>query len=136
MRTIRKIIIHCSATPEGRGVTVTDIDRWHKERGFLRIGYHYVVLLDGGIRKGREDAETGAHCQGHNSDSIGVCYVGGCDKNMRPKDTRTAAQKESLRKIVGILKRRYPGAEVLGHRDLNSGKDCPCFNAKKEYADI
>lgn len=81
MRTITLIIIHCSATPEGKDYTVEDIDRWHKARGWKCIGYHYVIYRDGSIHKGRPDEMVGAHCVNHNKHSIGVCYVGGLYKN-------------------------------------------------------
>lgn len=127
MRKIDQIIIHCSATPEGRNVTVADIDRWHRARGFRGIGYHYVVYLDGTIAAGRDEQLAGAHCRGHNQRSIGVCYVGGCDAGMRPKDTRTPAQRAALRRLVSELQQRYPGATVHGHREF-AAKACPSFD--------
>lgn len=132
MREIDKIIIHCSATPEGRDVTVEEIDRWHKERGFTAIGYHYVITLDGQVHKGRAEEIKGAHCQGHNSKSIGVCYVGGCDKNMNPKDTRTFEQIVGMNWLIDLLKKRYPNATVHGHNEFSS-KSCPCFDVKTEF---
>ena len=78
-RKINYIIVHCTATPEGRWVTNEEITRWHRARGFRTIGYHYVVYLDGTVHAGRPENEVGAHCQGRNADSIGVCYVGGLD---------------------------------------------------------
>ena len=97
MRTIKELIVHCSATPEGKDFTVADIDHWHKARGFRCIGYHYVVYRDGSIHKGRPDSDIGAHCQGHNATSIGICYIGGCAVDGKtPKDTRTDAQKAAL----------------------------------------
>ena len=115
MRKINFIILHCSATKEGVSVTVNDIDRWHKERGFAKIGYHFVVYLDGSIHKGRPIEEIGAHCKGRNSDSIGICYVGGLDKSGKPKDTRTPAQKEALLKLLRTLKEKFPDAEIRSH---------------------
>lgn len=136
MRKITEIIVHCSATPAGREVSVADIDRWHRELGFRAIGYHYVVLLDGTICPGRQENETGAHCAGHNARSIGVCYIGGTDATTgQPADTRTAAQRESLLRLVGELRRRYPMATVHGHREF-AAKVCPCFDANKEYSAI
>lgn len=132
MRKITEIIIHCSATPAGREVSVADIDRWHRARGFKSIGYHYLIALDGTIRRGRPENEAGAHCTGHNSRSIGVCYVGGCDSRMRPADTRTPAQREALGAIVGELLQRYPGATVHGHNEF-AAKACPCFDVKAEF---
>ena len=135
MRDIKEIIVHCSATPEDRNYTVEEIDRWHKNRGWSGIGYHYVIYLDGSIHKGRDVETIGAHCTGHNKNSIGVCYIGGCDTNMQPKDTRTDAQKESLIEILTSLKKRYPNAKIYGHRDF-ANKACPCFCAFTEYKDI
>ena len=136
MRTIKEIIVHCTATPEGRNVTVADIDKWHKQRGWAGIGYHYVVYLDGTIHEGRAESKIGAHCVGHNKISIGVVYVGGMDKDMKKaKDTRTDAQKKSLRLLLKTLKGRFPDAKIYGHRDF-AAKACPSFDATKEYADL
>ena len=90
------IIIHCSATRAGQDFTATDIDRWHRQRGFRSIGYHFVIRLDGTIEPGRDVALDGAHCTGWNHRSIGICYNGGLDRNGRPADTRTEAQREAL----------------------------------------
>lgn len=131
-RIINEIIVHCSATPAGRSVTVEDIRRWHLQRGFSDIGYHYVVYLDGSIHEGRSVDVSGAHCSGHNAHSIGVCYVGGLDSKGRPADTRTDEQREGLRWLVESLKDVYPRAVVHGHREF-ANKACPCFDAFKEY---
>lgn len=146
MDKIRYIIVHCAATPEGKDFTVADIRRWHKERGFKDIGYHYVVYRDGSVHTGRPEAKAGAHCKGYNNCSIGVCYVGGLDKKGNPKDTRTKEQKEGLERIISELLERYPTAAVKGHRDMSLDldgdgivepdewiKDCPCFDAIEEY---
>lgn len=91
-RYINEIIVHCSATPEGKDFTVTDIKKWHLARGFSDIGYHYVIYRDGSVHTGRDESKIGAHCTGHNSYSIGVCYIGGCSADGKtPKDTRTEA---------------------------------------------
>jgi len=136
MRQINRIIIHCTATPEGRHHTAAEIDRWHRERGWSQIGYHYVICLDGTVEVGRPIEKAGAHVKGHNADSIGVVYVGGCDKNMKPKDTRTPAQKLALRGIIDGFKEKYPHATVHGHNEFDKGKACPSFDAKTEYAII
>lgn len=131
MRTINEIIIHCSATPEGRNVTTADIEAWHKQRGFSEIGYHYVIYLDGSVHIGREESKVGAHCLGHNANSIGVCYIGGVAKDGKTaKDTRTEAQKVTLRNLVANLKRKYPSASVHGHNEF-AAKDCPSFDVQK-----
>lgn len=136
MREIKEIIIHCADTPEGRDVKAEEIRRWHtKERGWRDIGYHYVIDLDGTVESGRPIEDAGAHCTGHNKNSIGICYVGGCDEKMQPKDTRTDAQKASLLLLLKDLRKRYPKAKIYGHRDF-AQKACPSFDAKKEYESI
>jgi len=129
MRKIDKIICHCSATPEGRAVTVRDIDKWHREKGYNGIGYHYVIGLNGEEWKGRDINLTGAHTQGQNYNSIGVCYIGGCDKNMKAKDTRTPAQRIALLNLVKDLKGQFPKATIHGHNEFAS-KACPSFDVK------
>lgn len=132
MRKIDKIIVHCTATPEGRDVTVEEITRWHRARGFRTIGYHYLVRLDGTICPGRPENEIGAHCKGENARSVGICYAGGLASDGKtPKDTRTAAQRASLRRLVADLRERYPGATVHGHREF-AAKACPCFDVATE----
>lgn len=136
MRIINEIIIHCSATPEGKDYTVEQIRQWHKQRGFSDIGYHYVIYRDGSIHSGRPIERIGAHCLKHNAHSIGVCYIGGVAKDGKtPKDTRTDAQKESLIKLIKELKAKYPKATVHGHREY-ANKACPCFDAKNEYKNL
>ena len=133
MRKITEIIIHCSATIEGKDYTVTDIDRWHRARGWRRIGYHYVIYRDGSIHEGRPISETGAHCAGHNAHSIGICYIGGLAKDARtPKDTRTPEQRTSLLHLLKQLRSSYQNIPILGHRNY-SCKACPCFDAYTEY---
>ena len=132
MRPINEIIIHCSATKEGKNFTVKDIDAWHRQRGFKCIGYHYVVYLDGTVHKGRDESEVGAHCSGHNSFSIGICYIGGLDVNGKPKDTRTDKQKAAIKSLVAELKLKYPDATIHGHNEF-ANKACPCFDVKKEF---
>lgn len=136
MRNIKEIIIHCSATPEGKDFTVEDIKKWHLQRGFNDIGYHYVIYRDGSIHKGREESIIGAHCTGHNSNSIGVCYIGGVAKDGKtPKDTRTDTQKESLLNLLKELKSKYPTAKIYPHYKY-ANKACPSFNAEQEYSNI
>lgn len=135
-RNIKELIVHCSATPEGKDYSVDTIRQWHLQRGFSDIGYHYVVYRDGSIHIGRDESVIGAHCTGHNTNSIGVCYIGGCASDGKtPKDTRTAEQKQSLVKLLKELKTKYPQASIHGHRDFSS-KACPSFNATKEYSSL
>ena len=130
MRYIREIIVHCSATPEGKAFTVAEIDDWQKKRGFRCIGYHFVIYLDGSVHKGRAIEEVGAHCLGHNANSIGICYIGGCAADGKtPKDTRTEAQKKSLVRLITELRRRFPNASVHGHSEF-AAKACPSLNVK------
>lgn len=107
-------------------------DKWHKQRGWKGIGYHYVIDLDGTIEKGRPESEIGAHTVGHNRNSIGVVYVGGLDKSGKPKDTRTEEQKEALLEILRQLLCKYPKATIHGHNEF-AKKACPCFDVRKEY---
>ena len=136
-RIINEIIVHCAATPEGKDIKTETIRQWHIQgNGWKDIGYHYIIELDGSIHKGRSEDEIGAHCSGHNSNSIGVCYIGGVATDGKtPKDTRTSAQKTSLLSILKDLKRRYPNAKIYGHRDF-AAKACPSFDAKTEYSRI
>ena len=135
-RRIDKIIVHCSATPEGKDYSVDTIRKWHLQRGFSDIGYHYIIYRDGSIHTGRDESVIGAHCKGHNSNSIGVCYIGGVAADGKtPKDTRTIEQKQSLVKLLKELKTKYPQASIHGHRDFSS-KACPSFDATKEYSSI
>ncbi|MRR15683.1 MAG: N-acetylmuramoyl-L-alanine amidase [Deltaproteobacteria bacterium] len=132
-RLIERIILHCSATPNGRPHTVQDIDAWHRANGYKRthlpinpslssIGYHYVVYVDGSVHTGRGVEEVGAHAHGHNQNSIGICMIG--------TDKFTRSQWMAVSELVHVLTKAYPAAEVLGHRDLPDVKKvCPGFNA-------
>lgn len=135
-RKINEIIVHCTATAEGKDFKVSDIDRWHRAKGWDGIGYHQVVYLDGSVHPGRPMDKVGAHCLGHNQNSIGVVYVGGVSSDGKtPKDTRTPQQKAALRKLLTDLKQKYPNATIHGHRDF-AAKACPSFDATSEYKDI
>ena len=135
-RSINEIIVHCSATREGRDYTVADITKWHKQRGFNDIGYHYVIYRDGSLHNGRDVNLVGAHCTNHNAHSIGVCYIGGCKTDgTSPKDTRTDAQKAALLSLLKDLRKKYPFAKIHSHRDF-ANKACPSFDATNEYKNI
>ena len=136
-RTIDEIIVHCTATPEGKDFTVQQIRDWHvKWNGWRDIGYHFVVYRNGDVMPGRPIAQPGAHCAGHNTHSIGVCYVGGCAADGKtPKDTRTPIQKTALRQLLKRLKAAYPQAKIHGHRDF-ANKACPSFDATSEFSDL
>ena len=143
-RKITEVIIHCTATPQGRFVDVPTVNRWHRERGFRRsyqgktyhIGYHFLIGLDGEIWKGRPVEISGAHVKGRNGQTIGVAYVGGVDATGKPKDTRTPAQKAALLKLLRRLLSEHPSIEkISSHRDY-AAKACPSFDATSEYASL
>lgn len=144
MRRIDTIVVHCSATRPGSGVNAAVIDEWHRQRGWRGIGYHYVVLEDGTVERGRPVELVGAHCRGRNARSIGVCYVGGLDAAGRPADTRTPAQRKALAALIRELQQRFLIRKVMGHRDVSPDlngngradpeefiKACPCFDVRE-----
>jgi len=145
MRTINLIVIHCSATCENRPFTERDLEAAHRLRGMDGIGYHFYIRRNGDIKSTRPLEKAGAHARGYNAHSIGICYEGGLDAHGLAKDTRTTWQRHSLRVLVRVLLSDYPGARVVGHRDLSPDlngdgeiepmewtKQCPCFDVKKE----
>lgn len=124
MRKIELIVIHCTASPNGRPVSVQTVREWHKARGFRDIGYHYLIDTDGTVGKGRDESDMGAHATGNNARSIGVCLVGGVGGPDRLNPgLYTPAQWDALRGLVGALLERYPRAKVMGHRDLSPDLD-------------
>ena len=132
MRTIDKIIIHCSATLPGQRVDVETITRWHKQRGFKTIGYHFFIDRSGTIHAGRPLEHQGAHCKGQNARSIGICYEGGLNKEGKPYDTRTIMQRIAMKELVAQLQERFTEATVHGHREF-ANKACPCFDVQAEF---
>lgn len=134
MRTITLIIVHCSANKAGSALRMADIDRYHRSLGWNGCGYHYVIPTDGSIESGRPEERVGAHCKHHNRHSIGICYIGGLSADGKPADTRTEAQRIALRKLLDRLHKKYPKALIVGHRDLDPRKDCPCFEVVSEYS--
>ena len=136
MRLVKEIIIHCSATREEQQVSVDTIRDWHLAKGWNDIGYHFYIDLDGTINKGRDIDKMGAHCKGHNRNSIGICYCGGVETDGKtPKDTRTQKQKDSLLNVLKTLKAMYPEAVIYSHNEF-ANKACPSFDATGEYEDI
>lgn len=136
MRPINKIIIHCSATPPSMDVGVKEIRQWHLERGWSDIGYHFVIRRDGTIEEGRPVAIKGAHCaaKGGNTGSIGICMVGGVRKSgtkLITENNFTGKQWLAIDALIKRLLREYPAIDtLLGHRDLESRKDCPSFSVR------
>lgn len=138
---IKRIVVHCSATREGQSVNAATIRQWHKNQGWTDIGYHYVILLDGRVEKGRADNVPGSHVKGFNTGSLGIVYVGGLDKDGKAKDTRTAVQKKAMKDLITKLAAEHKVTRIVGHRDLSPDKDgdgvvekhewlkdCPCFD--------
>lgn len=125
---VKFLTIHCAATPEARHVSAEQITQWDKAK-FGQTSYHWVVELDGNMVRTLRDDQKGAHVGGANTGNIGICYVGGVDKKLNPKDTRTPAQKKSLLTLVRTYKERYPGIIIRGHRDWPGVKKaCPSFS--------
>lgn len=140
------IVIHCSATGPTSDIGADEINEWHKAKGWSSIGYHAVIRRDGEIEFGRHFDEIGAHVQGQNARSVGICMVGGVDAEGKAENNFTEEQFESLDILVAMLRRAYPQAEVLGHRDLSPDldgdglierhewlKECPCWNVRERY---
>lgn len=141
MREIKRIFVHCTAGPQTQ--TVAEIQKyWKTVNKWTSPGYHYIIKPDGEIVPLQPEDKPSNGVAGYNSTSINVCYIGGVDKQGRPVDNRTEAQKESLRKILKELKTRYPDAVIMGHREIwgldksKWKKMCPCFPAGEEYKNI
>ena len=123
---IKLIVVHCSDSPQGRGDNAETIHRWHQEQGWDGIGYHAVILEDGVVQLGRPPYWFGAHAKIENRESLGVCLIGkGGDA--------TDDQLKTLRTLINSWEKDFPGAEVIGHRDVDSSKTCPGFDAKEWY---
>ena len=120
---IKLIVIHCADTPANMDIGVEEIRRWHLDRGWKDVGYHYIIRRNGEVEQGREEHIPGAHVAGYNKGSIGVCLVGG-----KPSANFTKEQWKALEALVGYLTRKYPDAKVVGHTDLYKEKTCPNFN--------
>ena len=128
MRNVHTVIVHCSASPQGRGDDAETIHSWHKERGFDGIGYHMVILEDGTMQVGRPEYWQGAHARGHNTGSLGVCLIGmGGDA--------TPQQLQSLAELITGWDNKYNGVEVIGHNNV-SDKVCPGFDVKAWWETI
>lgn len=134
-RPIDKLIIHCAATRPNQDIGVKEIRKWHVEgNGWKDIGYHDVIRINGDIEKGRPIDQVGAHVAGHNTGSIGVCMVGGVDKDGKPSANFTDAQWRSLERYVRTFKTEYPKATIHGHNEF-AAKACPSFDVQKWLKD-
>ncbi|MDE6317963.1 MAG: N-acetylmuramoyl-L-alanine amidase [Muribaculaceae bacterium] len=143
MAQLKYLVIHCTATPEGRDVTPEDIRRWHTStvsaggRGWKQVGYTDLIRLDGTVERlvnNNEDAnvnpwEITNGAKGYNSVSRHIVYAGGCDKSNKPKDTRTAAQQKALIAYVKDFHRRFPNVRIIGHNEI-AAKACPSFDVQ------
>jgi len=133
MRPLKRIILHCTATPEGKHFDVDTIRRWHvKDRGWKDIGYHYVIYLDGSVHEGRPLEQVGAHTSGHNSDSIGVVYVGGVDNNGKAKDTLNESQETAMVNLIKSLREEHGYMSLHGHNEF-AAKACPSFKVNEKF---
>lgn len=126
------LVVHCSATTPTMDIGRAEIDRWHRAQGWLMIGYHFVIRRDGRIEIGRPEGAIGSHVAGYNSNSIGICMVGGVSATGKSEDNYTSAQYATLATLLQELRTRYPRAKVQGHRDFPKvAKDCPCFDVSE-----
>lgn len=126
------IAVHCSATPPKLDIGKEDIDRWHRAKGWFGIGYHYVIRRNGDVEEGRPLDVSGAHVEGYNSVSVGICMVGGIDSAGKAEDNFTQEQYAALEQLLVDLKKEYPNAKIQGHRDFpNVRKDCPSFDVQE-----
>jgi N-acetyl-anhydromuramyl-L-alanine amidase AmpD len=135
MRKIDKIIIHCAATKPSMDIGVKEIREWHLKRGWRDVGYHYIIRRNGTIEEGRKKDRMGAHTEGQNANSLGVCMVGGINDKGQPADNFTKAQWASLDRLMRILKADFPWVTIHGHREFNAGKACPSFDVQQWVRD-
>lgn len=151
MRQIKRIFVHCTASSQK--ATVQSILAVFKQKKWKNPGYHYLIEANGKITQLLDEAKVsnGVYIPGqsYNSTSINVAYIGGIDSNGKGIDNRTDEQKKSLRSLLKMLKKKYPSAMIMGHRDVSPDtnhngkvdknewvKMCPCFDAIQEYSDI
>jgi N-acetylmuramoyl-L-alanine amidase len=132
LRNIKYIVVHCTATPPT--TTVESIKRyWKEQRGWSDTpGYHYLIQRQGNLIQLLDESKNSYGVYAHNSNCISLAYIGGIDKDGKPQDNRTDAQKHSMFDLIVSLTEKYPNAQVLGHRDFAGVKKaCPCFDVKK-----
>ena len=135
---VTHIVLHYSATYPDQDITAADIDKMHRARGWAGIGYHYFIRRSGMVERGRAETELGAHVAGQNTGKIGICCAGGIERATGPNvgvDNRTTAQKAATIALIRELLTRYPGATVVGHRDLGATQ-CPGFDAARWWAEV
>jgi N-acetylmuramoyl-L-alanine amidase len=128
---VKFLVVHCSATPPTQDIGVKELDRMHRQRGFLSIGYHFVIRRNGKVEEGRPITQRGAHVEDWNHCSIGICLVGGVDAKLKPEPNFEPVQMEALRGLLVDLLTKHPDATVQGHRDFpNVAKACPSFDVR------
>lgn len=128
MRAIRYIVVHATGGREHQ--TIADLNVVFKQKGWKNPGYHFVIRRDGSIAQLLDVSQVSNGVKGYNHCSINVAYIGGVDARLNTIDNRTDAQKKTMRQLLNKLKRDFPDADIVGHRDLDKGKDCPCFDVK------
>lgn len=145
---VRYLVVHCSATPAKMQVDRALIDRWHRDRGWLGIGYHFVIRRDAAVEVGRPISDVGAHVEDHNAESVGICMAGGLAPDAKtPENNFTADQLDALYQLLTLLLQSFPKAQIVGHRDLSKDlngdgvitpnewfKACPSFDVPAWWA--
>ena len=126
-RNINKIIVHCADTKTNQSFDITDVDNWHKKRGFSMVGYHYYIKLDGTIQEGRNLEQVGAHCKGQNSDSIGICFEGGLNADGSKWDGPLSPQLDAWNSLYQYLCFMFGNLPIKAHYEY-SEKSCPNFD--------
>lgn len=128
---VQYLAVHCSATSPAADIGAKEIDRWHRDRGWLMIGYHFVIRRNGHAEEGRPIDTPGAHVEGYNHCSIGICMVGGVDADGQPENNFTDDQFAELAVLLISLKAKFPKAVIQGHRDFpHVAKACPSFDVR------
>lgn len=125
------LVIHCAATKPGMDIGVEQITKWHIDRGFDTIGYHYVIRRSGVVEKGRAEDAEGAHAIAVNGTSIGICLVGGVDNDLQWENNFSQAQFRSLKSLIILLKNKYPIEKIIGHYEVEPKKECPSFDVQE-----
>lgn len=151
VKGIHTVVVHCSATRMGREVTIEEIDSWHRDRGFAMFGYHRFIDVEGGRHQGRPFARRGAHVEGENSGTVGLCIAGGLNEDLKPEEEMfMPVQYEALHEELWYLKRALPGLKrIVGHRDYSPDIDgdgiitpaewikaCPCLEVGQILSDL
>jgi N-acetylmuramoyl-L-alanine amidase len=139
LKTVDYIFVHCAATPPDVDIGAKEIDRWHRERGFFQIGYHWVIRRNGMTENGRDPTIPGAHCRGYNERSLAICLVGGCKRNGKvlvPENNFTDDQFVTLAEKLKELHAKFPNAKIVGHNEFDPGKACPSFDVQQWLATV